>query len=115
MGSIGISSDGAIAWNGESQGVRDLHRKNVLSKIILMYFLAGFAASGFRLKDCRNDGLWSLFVIPAVFKPESRSIERHRIYAAPGGRLMARTSRVLEQRVVFCTIRRRDLHKSSRL
>jgi len=22
--------------------------------------------------DCRNDGLWSLFVIPAVFKPESR-------------------------------------------
>ncbi|RJR51016.1 MAG: hypothetical protein C4576_04330 [Desulfobacteraceae bacterium] len=26
---------------------------------------------GFRLKDCRNDGLWTLFVIPAVFKPES--------------------------------------------
>ncbi|RJR52100.1 MAG: hypothetical protein C4576_02870 [Desulfobacteraceae bacterium] len=22
--------------------------------------------------DCRNDGLWSLSVIPAVFKPESR-------------------------------------------
>ncbi|RJR32777.1 MAG: hypothetical protein C4576_29280 [Desulfobacteraceae bacterium] len=39
---------------------------------------------GFRLKDCRNDGMSSLFVIPAVLKPESRCLQvrqkmRHKI------------------------------------
>ncbi|RJR36920.1 MAG: hypothetical protein C4576_23260, partial [Desulfobacteraceae bacterium] len=43
--------------------------------IIVTCLLPDLRASGFRLKDCRNDGLWSLFVIPAVFKPESRLLE----------------------------------------